>query len=49
MDLGLDPLDGEGHQTHAVLRVETLHRLHQADVAFLDQIRVWQAIPEIAA
>jgi hypothetical protein len=35
VDFRLDPVDGEGHQTHATVRVEALHRLHQADIAFL--------------
>ena len=49
VDLGLDPVDGERHQAHAALRVEALHGLHQADVAFLDQVGVRQAVAEVAA
>jgi hypothetical protein len=36
--LGLDPVHRERHQTHALFRIEALDRLHQADVAFLDQV-----------
>jgi hypothetical protein len=32
-----------------LVRVETLHGLHQADVAFLDQVGVRQAVAEVAA
>ena len=49
VDLGLDPVDRERHEAHAALRVEALHGLHQADVAFLDQVRVRQPIAEVAA
>ncbi len=49
MHLGLDPVDRERDQAHAAFRVEALHRLHQADVAFLDQVGVRQAIAEVAA
>ena len=48
MDFGLDPVQGEGHEAHATLGIETLDRLHQADIAFLDQVGVGQAIAEIA-
>ena len=40
MDLGLDPVHGVAYEPHALVGVETLHRLHQADVAFLDQVAV---------
>jgi hypothetical protein len=49
VDLGLDPVHGERHQTHAARRVEALDRLHQADIAFLDQVGVRQAVAEVAA
>jgi hypothetical protein len=45
--LGLDPVDRERDQPHATLRVESLDGLHQADVAFLDQVRRAEAVPEI--
>jgi len=37
-----------GHQPHADGRVEALHRLHQADVAFLDQVGLRQAVALVA-
>ena len=49
MDLGADPVHGEGHQPHADLGVEALHGLHQADVAFLDQVAERQAVAAVAA
>jgi hypothetical protein len=36
--LGADPVHRKGHQAHALVRIEALDRLHQADVAFLDQV-----------
>ena len=48
VDLGLDPVHGEGNQTHPDTRVEALDRLHQADVAFLHQIGLRQAIAGVA-
>ena len=39
----------ERHQAHADRRIETLHCLHQADVAFLDQIGQLQAVAIVAA
>ena len=49
MNLGLDPVNCEGYQTHTIFRIETLDRLHQAYVAFLDQIRLGQPITRVAA
>ena len=49
MDLGADPVHGERHQPHADLGVEALDGLHQADVAFLDEIAHRQAIATVAA
>ena len=49
MNLGADPVHGEGHQAHAHFRVEALDRLHQADVAFLHQVSLGQAIAGVAA
>ena len=49
VDLGADPVHGEGHQAHAHRRVEALDRLHQADVAFLHEIAQRQAIAGITA
>ncbi len=49
MNLGLDPVHREGNQAHTHFRVEALDRLHQADVAFLDQVGLGQTIAGIAA
>ncbi len=46
---GTDPMQRERHQAHAALRIVAFYRLHQADVALLDQIGLWQAITGIAA
>ncbi|MCY1353997.1 hypothetical protein D9M69_403530 [compost metagenome] len=48
VDLGANPVHGERHQAHAHFRVEALHRLHQADVAFLDQVALGQAVTRVA-
>jgi hypothetical protein len=45
VDLGLDPVDRERREANAALGVEALHRLHQADVAFLDEVGLRQAVP----
>jgi len=47
MDLGLDPVQRIADQTHALGRVEAAHRLHQTDVAFLDQVALRQAITQV--
>ena len=49
MNLGLDPVHGKRHEAHALRRIETLDGLHQADVAFLDQIGLGQPIAGITA
>ncbi|MNR46862.1 hypothetical protein D3C85_1658870 [compost metagenome] len=41
-------MHGEGDQSHPDTRVEALDRLHQADVALLDQIGLGQAIAGVA-
>jgi len=48
VDFRLDPVDGEGHQTHPPIRIKALDRLHQADIAFLDQVRMGQAVTQVA-
>ncbi|MNO90272.1 hypothetical protein D3C76_817790 [compost metagenome] len=48
VDFRLDPVHGKGHQAHAHFRVEALHGLHQADVAFLDQVGLGQAVTGVA-
>ncbi len=47
MNLRADPVQRKRHQTHATLRVEAPDRLHQADVALLNQVGLRQAIAEI--
>ena len=47
VDLCLDPVHRKRHQTHTHFRVEAFDRLHQADVAFLDQVSLSQAIARI--
>jgi hypothetical protein len=47
MNLGADPVDRERHQAHIVIGIETLHGLHEADVAFLDQVAERQTITGI--
>ncbi|SPW27600.1 Uncharacterised protein [Edwardsiella tarda] len=37
-------MHGKGDQTNPHLGVKTPHGLHQTDVTFLNQIRLWQAI-----
>ena len=49
VNLGPNPVDREGNQAHPHFRVETLDRLHEADVAFLDEVRLRQAVAVVAA
>ena len=49
MDLGTDPVDREGHEPNADRRVEALDRLHEAHVAFLDQVAQGQPVAGVAA
>ena len=49
VDLGLDPVNGIADQAHTLVRVEALDGLHQAHVAFLDQVAVRQAITQVLA
>src|SRR5690606_10901559 len=49
VDLGADPVHGERDQPHADRGVEALHRLHQSDVAFLDEIAHRQAVTGVSA
>ena len=44
----LDPPHGVGGKTEAFFRLETLHRLHQADIAFRDDLGDRQAVAAIA-
>ena len=47
VNLGANPVHRERYQPHAVGRVEALDRLHQADVAFLNQIGQRQAVTDV--
>ena len=49
MDLGADPVHGEADEADAHVGVEALDRLHEADVAFLDQVADRQAVAHVAA
>jgi hypothetical protein len=42
--LGADPVQRERHEAHAALGVEAAHGLHEADVAFLDEVGLRQAV-----
>ena len=44
LDIGPDPPDRVGNQTHAFGRVEFAHRHHQPDVPFLDQVEHLYAV-----
>ena len=47
VNFGLDPVHGVAHQAHALVGIEALHGFHQADVAFLNEVGVGQAIAQI--
>ncbi len=49
MNLGPDPVQGKRHQANAAFRIEAAHRLHQADIAFLDQIGLREPVAEVIA
>jgi hypothetical protein len=49
MDLRLDPVDGKRDQAYPAVGVETLYRLHEPDVALLDEVRVRQPVAEVPA
>ena len=49
VDLGLDPVHGIAHEPHALRGIEAAHGLHEADVAFLDQVALRQAIAQVLA
>ncbi|MNT43514.1 hypothetical protein D3C72_1799910 [compost metagenome] len=42
-------MHGVRHQAHTLVRIETFYRFHQADIAFLNQVGMRQAIAQIAA
>ena len=47
MNFRFDPVYGEGDQSHTHFRVEATYRLHQANVTFLNQVRLRQAVARI--
>ena len=49
MNLGFDPVNRIRHQAHALLGIEALDGLHQADIAFLDQVGMRKPIAQVAA
>src|SRR5690606_9469303 len=49
VDFSLDPVHGKGHQTNTFFRVEALDGLHQADIAFLNQITEGESIAVVGA
>ena len=49
MHLSLDPVQRIAHQPHALIRIKTLDGLHQANVALLNQVAVWQTVAQIFA
>ena len=44
MDFGFDPVHGIAHQAHPLVGIKALDGFHQADIAFLDQVAMGQAI-----
>ena len=49
MDLSANPVQGIAHQPHALLRVKAFDGFHQADIAFLNQVALWQPITHVLA
>ena len=49
VDLCLDPVQRVTYQAHAVLGVEAFDCLHQANITFLDQVAVGQAVTQVLA
>ena len=47
--LGFDPMHGERHQAHADRWVKAFDRLHEADIALLDEVVLGQAVTAVAA
>ena len=42
-------MEGERNEAHAALRVEAAHRLHEPDIAFLDEVGLREPVAEILA
>ena len=49
VNFGFDPVHGVADQTHALVGVKTFDGFHQANIAFLNQIAVGQAITQVFA
>ena len=49
VNFGLDPVHGVAHQAHALVGIETFDSLHQAHIAFLNQVSMGQAIAQVLA
>ena len=49
MDFGLNPMHGKGKQPRAARGLEAFDRFHQADIAFLDQVGLVEAVAVVAA
>ena len=49
MNFGANPVDCEGDKPHADLGIEPLDRLHEANVAFLDQVAERKSVTGIAS
>ncbi|MNC30757.1 hypothetical protein D3C75_790500 [compost metagenome] len=47
MNFSFDPVHSERHQTDTHFRVKAAHSLHQANVAFLNQVSLRQAIARV--
>ena len=45
----LDPVHGVADQAHTLVGVKALNRLHQAHIAFLNQVGVGQAVAHVLA
>ena len=48
MDFGPDPVHRKGDESHTYARIEALDRLHQSDVALLNQIGLGETVSVIA-
>ena len=44
---GFDPVHGIAHQTHALAGVESFDGLHQAHIAFLDEVGMGQTVAQV--
>ena len=49
MDFGFDPVDGKGEEAGAAVGFVAFDGFHQADVAFLDEVGLVEAVAVVAA